>query len=102
MRRKPEWRQLLSVKSMIRYRPPKGTAGFALSAVNGCNREPIPPARMILIVLSSMPTSGLIGPSLARFERKFNRSCARVDSLNSRGGLERVNQLDRKQTPLLS
>src|SRR5882762_4789031 len=39
---------------MMRYRPPKGTAGLALSAVNGCRREPIPPARMMLIVFSSM------------------------------------------------
>src|ERR1700681_3362222 len=39
---------------MMRYRPPKGTAGLALSAVNGCRREPIPPARMMLIVLSCM------------------------------------------------
>ena len=54
MRRSPECRQLLSVKSMMRYRPPKGTAGLALSAVNGCRREPIPPARMMLIVFSSM------------------------------------------------
>src|SRR5688572_5967024 len=37
---------------MMRYRPPKGTAGLALSAVNGCRREPIPPARMMLIVFS--------------------------------------------------
>src|SRR5712672_259748 len=52
MRRSPECRQLLSVKSMMRYRPPNGTAGLALSAVNGCRRDPIPPARMMLIVFS--------------------------------------------------
>jgi hypothetical protein len=34
--------------------PPEGTAGFALSAVNGCRRELIPPARMTLIVFSCM------------------------------------------------
>src|SRR2546426_4468924 len=56
MRRSPECRQLLRVKSMMRYRPPKGTAGLALSAVNGCRREPIPPARMMLIVFSCMRT----------------------------------------------
>src|SRR5437879_8300629 len=39
---------------MMRYRPPKGTAGLALSAVSGCRREPIPPARMMPIVFSSM------------------------------------------------
>src|SRR5688572_5314941 len=34
-------------KSMIRYRPPKGTAGFARSRVSGSNRVPAPPARII-------------------------------------------------------
>src|SRR5688572_28496701 len=59
MRRSPECRQLLSVKSMMRYRPPKGTAGLARSAVSGYRREPAPPARMMLIVFSCM------GPSIA-------------------------------------
>src|SRR6266852_2708689 len=57
MRRSPERRQLLSVKSMMRYRPPKGTAGLALSAVNGCRREPMPPARMMQIVFSGVRPS---------------------------------------------
>src|SRR5215831_13875002 len=74
MRRRPECRQLLRVKSMMRYRPPKGTAGLALSAVNGCRREPAPPAKMMLIVLSSMRTFDQACPSLARFEQKFNRA----------------------------
>jgi WD40 repeat protein len=34
----------VSVKSMMRYRPPNGTAGLARSAVSGCDREPTPPA----------------------------------------------------------
>src|SRR3954467_11125393 len=34
-------------KSMIRYRPPNGTAGFARSRVRGSSRVPAPPARII-------------------------------------------------------
>src|SRR6185295_5208628 len=49
---------------MMRYRPPKGTAGLARSAVNGCRRAPTPPARIILMVLSCMRTS-------THFERMF-------------------------------
>jgi hypothetical protein len=40
------FRQLLSVKSMIRYSPPKGTAGLARSRVSGSRRVPLPPARI--------------------------------------------------------
>src|SRR5262249_35205361 len=36
-----------STKSMIRYRPPKGTAGFERSRVSGCRRSPRPPAMII-------------------------------------------------------
>ena len=35
MRRSPELMQLLSAKSMIRYGPPKYTAGLARSFVSG-------------------------------------------------------------------
>src|SRR5215472_11785054 len=42
----PELTQLESVKSMIRYLPAKGTAGFALLSVRTPRREPSPPARM--------------------------------------------------------
>src|SRR5262249_27600029 len=38
--------QLDNVKSMMRYRPPNGTAGLARSRVNGSNRVPFPPARI--------------------------------------------------------
>src|SRR5437667_7300890 len=37
--------QLESVTSMIRYTPPKGTAGLARSRVSGQRRSPWPPAR---------------------------------------------------------
>ena len=41
-----ECKQLLRVKSMMRYFPPKGTAGLARWAVKGCSLDPIPPAKM--------------------------------------------------------
>src|SRR5688572_9423734 len=45
IRRRPALMQLLSVKSMIRYGPPKYTAGLARSLVSGNSRSPAPPAR---------------------------------------------------------
>src|SRR5437879_13361847 len=45
MRRSPELMQLLSAKSMIRYGPPKYTAGLARCFVSGYRRSPVPPAR---------------------------------------------------------
>lgn len=46
--RSPEFKQLLSVKSMMRYFPPNGTAGLARCAVRGLSRSPFPPARTIV------------------------------------------------------
>src|ERR1700683_379490 len=43
----PELMKLLRTKSMMRYLPPKGTAGFARSLVSGYNRVPFPPASTI-------------------------------------------------------
>src|SRR5262252_7403222 len=42
----PELTQFESVKSMMRYLPAKGTAGFARFSVRTPSREPSPPARM--------------------------------------------------------
>src|SRR5512144_2584888 len=42
----PELTQFDSVKSMMRYFPAKGTAGFARFSVSTPRREPSPPARM--------------------------------------------------------
>jgi hypothetical protein len=54
--------QLLSVKSMIRYGPPKYTAGFARSFVRGYRRSPTPPAsRMTRISSSSMGIGKCLG-----------------------------------------
>src|SRR2546422_4421922 len=58
MLRNPELMQLLRVKSMIRYLPPKGTAGLARSAVNGWRRSPRPPDR-IMVKRSEEHTSEL-------------------------------------------
>src|SRR5579871_5954699 len=41
--RSPELTKLESTMSMIRYRPPKGTAGLARSLVSGPSRRPSPP-----------------------------------------------------------
>src|SRR6266540_1972376 len=43
----PELMKLLRTKSMIRYLPPKGTAGLARSLVSGWRRVPFPPASTI-------------------------------------------------------
>src|SRR5580698_7566861 len=53
-RRRSELMQLERVISMMRYCPPKGTAGFARSRVSGNSRSPAPPAR-------STPRVSLIG-----------------------------------------
>ena len=46
----PELMQLLKGKSIIRYFPPKDTAGFATFAVNTPRRLPCPPARSMAII----------------------------------------------------
>src|SRR5438105_1345364 len=47
-RRSPLLMQFESVKSMMRYEPPNGTAGFARCSVSGESRSPRPPARTIV------------------------------------------------------
>src|SRR5438093_9421673 len=42
----PEFTQFDNGKSMMRYLPAKGTAGFARFAVSTPSREPSPPARI--------------------------------------------------------
>src|SRR5512135_2085260 len=46
----PELTQFESVKSMIRYLPAKGTAGFARFSVSTPRRDPSPPARMTALI----------------------------------------------------
>src|ERR1700737_2811552 len=43
----PEFTQLDSVKSMMRYLPANGTAGLARCADRTLSRSPCPPARMM-------------------------------------------------------
>jgi hypothetical protein len=52
---------------MMRYLPPKGTAGLARSAVSGWRREPAPPAKMMLMVLSCM---AVVDPIYQRILRR--------------------------------
>ena len=48
IRRKPALTRFESAKSISRYMPPNGTAGFARSSVSGASRFPSPPARTIV------------------------------------------------------
>src|SRR5512134_592616 len=59
----PEFTQFDRVKSMMRYLPAKGTAGFARFSVRTPSREPSPPARMT--------ARALTGGVLARGARRF-------------------------------
>src|SRR6266481_231304 len=52
MRLSPLLRQLESVKSMMRYMPPNGTAGFARFLVSGYSRSPWPPASNMTSVVA--------------------------------------------------
>ncbi len=58
MRRRPELMQLLSEKSMMRYGPPKKTAGLARSLVSGYRRSPAPPASTITMLSSTIDGMG--------------------------------------------
>src|SRR5215203_1517583 len=57
----PELTQLDSVKSMIRYLPPNGTAGFARTDDRIESRSPSPPARITAITgfTNGRPSGGL-------------------------------------------
>jgi hypothetical protein len=62
-----EFTQLESVKSMIRYLPPKGTAGLARTDDRIERRSPSPPARIIAIVrFTGGSSSGAVGGYRAR------------------------------------
>ena len=61
----PEFTQLDSVKSMIRYLPPNGTAGLARTEDRIDSRSPSPPARMTAMtgLTKRRPSVGLCGES---------------------------------------
>src|SRR5690349_10854626 len=60
---RPEFVKLLMTKSMMRYLPPKGTAGLARSSVSGQSRRPSPPAR---IIVSTFFMRAILAQSTAR------------------------------------
>src|SRR5438874_6536053 len=63
-RRSPELMQLLSAKSMMRYGPPKYTAGLARSFVSGNSRSPAPPAStMTMLSSTSAAMAGRSAPA---------------------------------------
>src|SRR5262249_23485188 len=62
----PEFTQLDRVKSMMRYLPANGTAGFARFPVSTPSREPSPPARMTARALIK---AGLSAAAAARVRR---------------------------------
>src|SRR5947209_3796735 len=68
---RPLLMQLDRVKSMIRYSPPKGTAGLARSRVKGSNLVPLPPAN------TNVSTSFTASPSAtsARAEHERKHLC---------------------------
>src|SRR6266568_5286 len=96
IRSRPELAKLERAKSMIRYRPPNGTAGLARSRVSGSRRRPSPPARIMARVfaigegllevgLDAKPArlgparkaSALSAPCAGRYKvpRRENRNC---------------------------
>src|SRR5688500_1708060 len=70
IRRMSLLRQFESVKSMMRYAPPNGTAGLARSRVSGSSREPFPPARMT-VSTPRMAESVRSGRAAARAAGEF-------------------------------
>src|SRR5438128_12598342 len=71
IRRNPELMQLLNEKSMMRYGPPKNTAGLARSFVSGNRRSPAPPARTM--TMTSSRSAGMAGSACAQDD---SRRCA--------------------------
>src|SRR5580693_5324529 len=78
----PPLTRLDSVKSTTRYRPPKGTADLARSAVSGPRRLPTPPARTrprtLCLPISELHTahgSRLTGGRAARHGEGSGAAC---------------------------
>src|SRR5712692_1416709 len=70
MRRSPELMQLLSAKSMMRYGPPKYTAGLARSFVSGYSRSPAPPASTITRLSSTSAAIARSAPAQDHARRR--------------------------------
>src|SRR3954463_4815317 len=70
-----EFTQFDSVKSMIRYLPPKGTAGFARTDDRIERRSPSPPAR-----ITAMTGFGMRPPGLRAQRTEADASTATLPS----------------------
>ena len=78
----PELIQLLSVKSISRNLPPKGTAGLDRTFVKGCSLSPVPPASMIVSNLSTainprIPTAAFYSDDIFSFIIVNFSSCSK-------------------------
>ena len=65
----PEFTQLQSVKSMIRYLPPNGTAGLARTEDRIERRSPSPPARITAMTGFTRSILRRVGVSAAQLAR---------------------------------
>src|SRR5919108_2749546 len=87
MRRTPELAKFERTKSMIRYLPPNGTAGFARSWVSGASLLPSPPARIIAGVFCDMAADARLNghspqrPSRAVVQPRAERAAARAGAV---------------------
>src|SRR3954447_5962047 len=72
-----ELTQLLSVKSMMRYLPANGTAGFARSRDRTLSRSPWPPARIVAMVFLIRVGSSLVWFRRTRCPRRQDLLCGR-------------------------
>src|SRR5579859_3275032 len=88
----PEFTELLRTKSMMRYLPPKGTAGLERSCVSGCRRSPLPPAS----TTASTRLVGAIDAGLAAAIRVLPEVLL-VGRLGSRGRGEERRSLGRRR-----
>src|SRR5262245_1753709 len=84
-RRSPLLMQLERVKSMMRYSPPNGTAGFARSRVSGSKRVPFPPARMTvttprMTTLASQTTKDRVQRAEGRRQKRVSRRLTQIDA----------------------
>ena len=66
-----EFTQLLSVKSIMRYLPAKGTAGLARFIVSGPRRRPSPPARMTALTFTYSDPPHIFGIAWHSWQRSI-------------------------------
>src|SRR5712692_2417051 len=107
--RSPELMQLLSVKSMMRYLPPKGTAGLARSAVSGCRRSPRPPARIMVrkffmgeAIVAGPAEDGKSGTFLIKFRASGATGFGRQRQQRRAAGGDQASRGDRGGGPALA